>query len=78
MLAMVIYFENRGYLSENGLISRLSHNLINFLKMRLDGIIINAEGEKNASVKWKEVKMQSLIRIYLPVRKNEIDIYQLK
>lgn len=37
--------------------------------MKLYGIIImNAE---NASVKLKEVKMQSLIsRIYLPVRRN--------
>lgn len=38
--------------------------------MKLYGIIIDAE-KKNASVKLKEVKMQSLIsRIYLPVRTN--------
>lgn len=47
---MIIYFKNRRYLSENGLISSMSHNLINFLKMRLYGTIIDAE-KKNASVK---------------------------
>lgn len=59
MLAMVIYFENRGYLSENGLISRLSHNLINFLKIRLDGIIINAEGEKMLPLNEKKSKCKA-------------------
>jgi hypothetical protein len=36
----MIYFWNGGYLSGNGLISSMSPYLINFLEMKLYGIII--------------------------------------
>lgn len=56
---MIIYFKNRRYLPENGLIPSLSHYLINFLKMRLDGIIIDAEKKKMFPLNEKKSKCKA-------------------